>query len=88
MRISLNKIKSIEDHLLKKNSSEEAVLFEAKIILDTDLRRDVIAQKLAYDAIHCYGQDQLREEIIQIEKIIFHSPRYTVFQKLIQSIFN
>lgn len=84
----MNKIKSIEDHLLKRNSSEEALLFEAKLILDADLRRDTMAQKLAYDVIHLYGQDQLREEIMRVEKKIFHSSRYSAFQKLIQSIFN
>ncbi|MEZ4972218.1 MAG: hypothetical protein R2820_02860 [Cyclobacteriaceae bacterium] len=88
MRISLNKIKSIEDHLLKKNSSEEAVLFEAKLILDADLRKDTTAQKLAYDAIHLFGQDQLRQEITRVEKTIFHNSHYRGFQKLIQAIFN
>lgn len=88
MRTSLNRIKSIEDHLLKKNSSEEALLFEAKLILDADLMQDAIAQKVAYDVIHHYGQAQLRKEITLVEKTIFHSPRYNGFQKLIQSIFN
>ncbi|HNP95802.1 MAG TPA: hypothetical protein PKJ63_09235 [Cyclobacteriaceae bacterium] len=88
MRISLNRIKSIEDHLLKKNSSDEAVIFEAKLILDPGLEKDTIAQQLAYDVIHLCGQDQLRSEIARVEKTIFHSPRYKGFQKLIQSIFN
>ena len=87
MRTSLNELKQIEDHLLRLNPPEDALLFEAKMILDTNLRSNVLLQQHTYTLVKQYGRKQLKAEIEAVHQQIFTNPKQQSFVNKILSLF-
>lgn len=87
MRTSLNNIKEIEQYILGESSTEEKLVFEARLVLDDDLRQEVDAQKTAYHLIRQYGRDALRQEIQRIQVRLFTESQFIAFRKKIENIF-
>lgn len=87
MRTSLNKLKQIEDHLLRLSPPEDSLLFEAKMILDTDLRSNVLLQQRTYTLVQQYGRKQLKAEIEAVHQQIFSNPAQQGFVHKILSLF-
>ena len=67
MRTSLNNIKAIEDHLLGYNAPGDALVFEARMILSSNLRDDVQQQQNTYAVIKQYSRKQLKAEIAAVQ---------------------
>jgi hypothetical protein len=87
MRTSLNELKQIEDHLLGLNAPEDALVFEAKMILDTNLRSNVLLQQRTYSLVQQYGRKQLKAEIEAVHRQIFTNPSQQGFVNKILSLF-
>jgi hypothetical protein len=73
MRTSLIEIKKIEEHILNQSSNEDALLFEAHLLLDSDLKDKLHWQKKTVELIHIYGRKRLKEELEQIHEQLFNS---------------
>jgi hypothetical protein len=85
MRTSLNEIKEIEDHLFKYNHPANVLLFEARLILDADLRQNAALQQSAYQTVQQYGRKNLKAEIEAVHQKLMNEPQHTGFmQKLIR----
>jgi hypothetical protein len=87
MRTSLNELKQIEDHLLRLSLPEDTLLFEAKMILDTGLRSNVLLQQRTYTLVQQYGRKQLKAEIEAVHQQIFSNPSQQGFVNKILSLF-
>ena len=87
MRTSLNEIKQIEDHLLRLARPEDSLLFEAKMILDNNLRHSVLLQQQTYALVRQYGRKQLKAEIEAVHQQIFNDPKQHSFVDKILSLF-
>lgn len=89
MKISLNEIRLIEAHLLGKDTSEERTLFEAKLILQPDLKQHLYWQQKTYHLVQRYGRQQLKKEIEQVHQALF-SPAtpHQSFRQKIMSLFS
>ncbi len=88
MRTSLIETQEIEHWILNQGSSGEWLLTDAKLILNKEFKDKARWQEYTYELVGHYGRQKLREEIRSIEKQLFSSPRYSVFQKIIKNIFN
>lgn len=88
MRTSLNEIKKTEQYLLKENPPEEALLFEAQMILDPRLKEKAEWQQKTYQLVRAYGRLQLRAEIEAVHQQLFTKPAYKSFRQKIRSFFN
>lgn len=87
MRASLIEIEKIESFLSGRIETGEHMLTSAKIIIDTDFRKNVNLQKVIYDTIITYGRQVLRKRIKKVEKSLFEDPSNLSFQKEIKAIF-
>lgn len=87
MRTSLNKIAQIEAHLLNKENPADALLFEAKILLDNELQTQISAQQQVYGLVQQYGRKQLKQEINAVHQQLFTQPEHLSFRQKIARIF-
>jgi hypothetical protein len=87
MRTSLNEIKQIEDHLLRLAPPEDSLVFEAKMILDSDLHHRVLLQQQTYALVKQYGRKTLKAEIEAVHQHIFSNPAHQTFVDKILSLF-
>ena len=88
MRTSLIEIEQIERHLSKQNSTGDALLFEANLILDPNLKSRMNLQQHAYSFIEQYGRKQLREEIEAVHHQLFNHRQHQSFRQKIARIFS
>jgi hypothetical protein len=87
MRTSLNEIKQIDDHLFNRGAIEDALLFDALLILNPDLPYRVLWQKRAYVLVQQYSRKKLKAEIESVHRQLFDEPVHQSFRKKILSLF-
>ena len=88
MRTSLIETQQIEAHLLQRSETGEALVFEAKMLFDPELKDKVLWQQKTYDLIKLYGRDQLRQEIETIHHKLFTENQHKNFRQKIMSLFS
>jgi len=84
MRTSLNELVEIEKYVLKKYSGAEKILFEAKLLLDGELRRKVFLQKKIYHLLNLFYRKELKNQARDVYETLMINPE---FQKEIKGIF-
>jgi hypothetical protein len=87
MRTSLNNIVQAERHLLKKSTPASSLLFEAKMLINDELKSDVAAQQQVYSLVQQYGRKQLIAEIEAVHQQLFNEPEHLNFRQKIAHIF-
>lgn len=87
MRTSLNKLQEIEGFLLKSADITERLVFEARIITDSALAREVALQKDAYAIIQQYSRRQLKAELEMVHQTLFTQPAHQRFRRKILALF-
>jgi hypothetical protein len=88
MMTSWNETKQIEAHLLGTANTGDALVFEAKLMLDNDLTDKVIWQQKTYDIIQQFGRRQLKKEIEIIHHTLFTQPGHISFARRIRLLFS
>jgi len=88
MRTSLLEIEQIEAHLLTLNAPGDALVFEAKLLLDDDLADKLHWQKATYTAVNNYSRKQLKKEIEAVHQSLFSEARHCSFSEKIRRIFS
>ncbi|ELR70155.1 hypothetical protein C900_03840 [Fulvivirga imtechensis AK7] len=83
----MNEIKVIEDYLFRNMKGEDVTLFEAQLLLNSELAEKVQLQKKVYHLIHQCGRNALKEEIQAIHDKLFIEPRYSTFRKRVLKLF-
>ncbi len=87
MRTSLNNIKTIDDYLLGNTAPGDTLLFEAKMLLNSDLREDVQHQLHTYSIIRQYGRQIIKDEIKRVQQTLATEPQYKNFMQRIVNLF-
>jgi hypothetical protein len=87
MRTSLINIAQIEAQLLNRQHPGDALLFDARLMLDHDLQVDVAAQQQVYSMVHQYGRRQLKQEIEAVHGLLFTQPEHLSFKQKIARFF-
>ena len=87
MRTSLIETEQIDAHLMQRSDTGESLVFEAKMLLDTELKEKVQWQQKAYHLVKLYGRDQLRQEIEAVHQKLFSEERHKTFRQRIMSLF-
>lgn len=88
MQTSLNELRLIEDYLFCGCEEEERCLFEAKLILQPELKENVYWQKKTYQIVQNYGRKQLKSEIEQVHETLFNTHEHRSFRQRIMRLFN
>jgi hypothetical protein len=79
MMTSLNKLQEIEGFVLRKADAGDALVFEARMIVDPSLVHDIALQKEAYAVIHQYGRRKLKAELEAVHQQLFIEPKYSSY---------
>jgi hypothetical protein len=87
MRTSLNNIAQTEAHLLGRQQPADALLFDARLLLDDGLHADVSAQKQVYNLVQKYSRKQLKQEIEAAHEQLFSQPEHLSFKQKIARLF-
>jgi anti-sigma-K factor RskA len=88
MRTSLNNIKAIDDYLLGNMTAGDALIFEANMLLNSDLTHDVQHQQCTYAVIRQYGRRNIKAEIKAVEKRLTVESAHQGFIQRIANLFN
>jgi hypothetical protein len=78
---------NLEAYLLKKLPPEEQLLLDANLLVNSELRETIRAQKKTYALIQQYGRKQLKAEIEAVHQKLFTENKFESFRKTIFSIF-
>ncbi|MDB5123900.1 MAG: hypothetical protein JWP94_2029 [Mucilaginibacter sp.] len=87
MRISLNKVEQIDDHIFSRGTTEDRLIFEAMLILDPALKSQVSWQKNALDFVQHYGRKKMKAEIESVHRRLFNEPVHRRFRNKILNLF-
>lgn len=87
MRTSLNNIKAIDDYLIGNMAPGDTLLFEAKMLLNGDLSRDVLHQQNTYSIIRQYGRQSIKAEIKAVQQTLATAPQHQRFMQRIVNLF-
>jgi hypothetical protein len=87
MRTSLNNIKIIDDYLLGRMAPEDSLLFEANMLLNSDLSEDVKYQQSTYSIIREYSRQNIKTEIKAVQEILAKAPKHVGFMRSIGNLF-
>lgn len=88
MRTSLKEIKNIENYLFGRFEAGEKLMFDTRLILDTQMAEKVAWQKEAYDLVQQYGRKKLKSELEMVHQKLFENPEHTGFRQKILQIFS
>jgi bacterioferritin (cytochrome b1) len=87
MRTSLNNIKTIDDYLLGRMAPDDSLLFEANMLLNSDLSDDVKYQQSTYSIIREYSRQNIKTEIKVVQEILATAPEHVGFMRSILNLF-
>ena len=88
MRKSLDEIRQIEQYILGNLSPQDKASFKTRLILENDLQEKFQLQKEVYRVIQWFSRKQLKQELKEIDKKLFQTPKYKKFQEEILNIFS
>ena len=88
MMTSWKKTKQLDDYLQQQMRPEEALLLEAQLVLEPELRDALGWQRRTHVLVRAYGRQQLRREIQLAQQKVFHQPKYHLFQQAIHRLFS
>ncbi len=88
MKTSWKKTKQLDDYLRQQMHPEEALLLEAQLVLEPELRDALRWQQRIHTLVRAYGRQQLRREIQAAQQKVFHRPEHRGFRQTILRIFS
>ena len=88
MKTSLNELRLIEHYLLSDDKDGESLLFEAKMILQPELKQQVYWQNKTYQMVRDYGRKQLKNEIDNIHETLFNTDEHRSFRQKVMRLFS
>jgi len=88
MRTSLNEIKLIDVHLFNQGTHEDALLFDAMLIINPSLTNQIMWQKKTHAIVQQYGRKKLRAEIEEVHSQLFGEAAHQSFRQKILSLFS
>jgi len=83
----LNDIRSCDDHLRGKLHPDEAVLFEAKLLISPLWRLDLSLLKRVHTLIRLCGRNTMKHELYEMHNRIFSDPDKSILHQKILNIF-
>ena len=87
MKTSWKNSQRLDDYLRRQMSPEEALLLEARLVLEPELQDALRWQRRTHALVRAYGREQLRREIQSAQQQIFQRPEHRSFQQTIRRLF-
>jgi hypothetical protein len=88
MRTSLNEIKEIENYLDLKADIEDSLVFEAKLLTQSQLGLHVHLQRKISRLVQLFHRKKTKQGIQKVHQRLFADPEKAAFQQKIHHLFN
>ena len=88
MRTSLNEIKQTEQYLQGQLVTEDALVFEARLLTSPLLRLNMLAQNKVYQLVKLYHRKKVKAEVQIVSEQLFNNPEKKDFQAMVFNLFN
>lgn len=88
MRTSLNDIKTIEAYLTDRLTISERLLFEARMLVNRELRKNVAWQREVCALVRRHHRTKIKAEFQRVHKRLFADAKNADVADEIRSIFN
>ena len=88
MRTSLIETEQIEAHLLQLSNPGDALVFEARLLLEPELQEKMQWQKETYSIVKRYGRYQVKKEIEAVHQQLFTQTQHQSFSQKIRQLFS
>ena len=88
MRTSLTETQQIEAHIMRPSEPGDALVFEARLLLEPELKDKMQWQQKTYQIIRQYGREQLKQEIEAVHQKLFTEPEHLGFRQRIKKLFS
>jgi len=88
MPTSWNDTLQIDKYLHNKMKPGDALVFEARFILQPELQDKLQWQQKTYSLIQSYGRQQLKQEIDAVHQQLFTEPIHRRFSQKIMALFS
>lgn len=66
----------------------ERLLFEAKLAIDKDLRRNLVLHKLVHRLVRLYHRKKIKREVVRVHNKLFQDPAKEQFRSSVLKHFN
>jgi hypothetical protein len=87
MTTSWNETEQIEAHLFGLHDIGDALVFEARLLLNPELNDKVLWQHKTYTIIQTYSRRQLKKEIEAVHQQLFTQMQHGSFSRKIRRLF-
>lgn len=87
MMTSQNHTRLIEKYLIGTLTPVDKIIFESRLVLDPNLRRNLYFQKKTYKLIKMYHREKLKEEMEALHQKLFNDPEKINLRKNIYQLF-
>lgn len=87
MKTSSNNTYLIEQYLEGKMNPLDKLMFETKMLVNRDLRKDLYFQQKTYHLVKMYHRKKMKEDLELLSHQIFSDPTKVKFQQHILNIF-
>lgn len=87
MKTSLTDTKQIEYLLEGSLDAQDAVVLEARLLLEPDLQQKLQWQKHTYELVRLYGRNKLKAEIEAVHQNLFKNTKHQGFRERVYSLF-
>ena len=88
MRTSLLETEQIEAHLMRCSDTGDSLVFEARMLLNPELKEKVLWQQKTYQLVRLYSQNQLKQEIESVHQKLFNDVQHQSFRQKIMRLFS
>ncbi len=88
MKTSLNRTIEIEKFLNREMPASDSVLFQASVLLDGELRKNIFFQRLVYRLSRLYGRKKIKARMESIHTGLLNDPLKSSWREEIFKNFN
>ena len=88
MKTSIAETIRIEKFLTGELDTAETLVFESRSIVNPELRRDVLFQKIVHRLVRLYHRKRTKGEVVRIHNKLFEDPAKARFRESILRHFN
>ena len=88
MKTSFSEILKTEKYLNQELGTGDSLVFEARLLVDVELRKNTIFHKAVHRLVHLYHRRKLKNELQMVHERLFSDPEKTTFREGILKPFN
>ena len=88
MKTSFPDILETEKYINGELKGGQSAVFQAKLLVDEELRRDTFFQRMVYRLVLIYHRKKLKGEMVTVHERLFSDPGKATFRKLVTKLFN